>query len=160
MMSQLCHKGISPLPDSKRASAALFEWQMIEQVPSDDEREGGVEGGRGHKDSGGNDEDLERKKLYLLVARCIAFPFNAKYQIETTPPRAKLNRERFGTLCRTLQAVVEDFTKVSLTGFKGQITESYYRGPDREVPLYLTEVSSVWRVHIERFHCILIQRFP
>ena len=26
--------------------------------------------------------------------------------------------------------------------------------PDREIPLYLnTELSSVWRVQIERFHC-------
>ena len=33
--------------------------------------------------------------------------------------------------------------------------------PDREVPQYFNiEVSLVWRVQIERFHCILIQRFP
>lgn len=56
-----------------------------------------------------DNEDLERKKLYLLVARCIAYPFNAKYQIETTPPRVKFSRERFILLCRTLRASVEDF---------------------------------------------------
>ena len=86
---------------------------MIEQPHSEDEG-GEGEGGSGQK-STEDDEDLERKKLYLLVARCIAFPFNAKYQIETTPPRVKLNRERFGLVCRTLRAVVEDFSKVSVS---------------------------------------------
>ena len=52
-------------------------------------------------------EDLEQKKLYLLVSRCIAFPFNAKYQIETTPPRTKLNDERFKLIYRILKATVE-----------------------------------------------------
>ena len=39
--------------------------------------------------------------------RCIAYPFNAKFQIETTPPRAKLNPDRFRQICRTLRAMVE-----------------------------------------------------
>jgi hypothetical protein len=37
----------------------------------------------------------ERKLLYLMVARCIAYPFNAKYQLETAPPKPKLNEARF-----------------------------------------------------------------
>ena len=37
----------------------------------------------------------ERKLLYLMVARCIAYPFNAKYQLETAPPKPKLNQDRF-----------------------------------------------------------------
>ena len=37
----------------------------------------------------------ERKLLYLMVARCIAYPFNAKYQLETAPPKPKLNEGRF-----------------------------------------------------------------
>lgn len=40
--------------------------------------------------------------------RCIAYPFNAKFQIETTPPRTKLNQERFRLICRTLRALVEE----------------------------------------------------
>ncbi|CAI8056575.1 Calcium-dependent secretion activator 1 [Geodia barretti] len=39
--------------------------------------------------------DHERKLLYLMVARCIAYPFNAKYQLETAPPKPKLNEARF-----------------------------------------------------------------
>ena len=59
-----------------------------------------------------DDESFELKRLYLLVARCIAYPFNAKYQIETTPPRPKLNAERFGDICRTLKVAVEDSDKI------------------------------------------------
>lgn len=59
-----------------------------------------------------DDEDLECKKLYLLVARCIAYPFNAKFQIESTPPRAKLNAERFRYLCRGLKAIVDNSEEV------------------------------------------------
>lgn len=41
--------------------------------------------------SGGVDVDDDDRLLYLLCARCIAFPFTAKYQLETVPPKPKLN---------------------------------------------------------------------
>lgn len=66
-------------------------------------------------------EDLDRKKLYLLVARCIAFPFNAKYQIETTPPRTKLNAERFKLICRTLRETVDSTEREGWDG-NGKLT--------------------------------------
>ena len=43
----------------------------------------------------GDSLNQELKLLYLMVARCIAYPFNAKYQLETAPPKPKLNEERF-----------------------------------------------------------------
>lgn len=65
------------------------------------------------EDNKKDSEDMEQKKLYLLVARCVAYPFNAKYQIENCPPPAKLNSERFGHIYRTLRATVEDFQKIA-----------------------------------------------
>lgn len=38
-----------------------------------------------------SDLDDDDRMLYLLCARCIAFPFSAKYQLDTTPPKQKLN---------------------------------------------------------------------
>ena len=46
----------------------------------------------------------ERKLLYLMVARCIAYPFNAKYQLETAPPKPKLNEDRFKNVVAILDA--------------------------------------------------------
>lgn len=43
----------------------------------------------------GDGSNQEKKLLYLMVARCIAYPFNAKYQLETAPPKPKLNEDRF-----------------------------------------------------------------
>ena len=86
-------------------SAALFDdWTLI-GGSCDESDVGGPEAG--------DDDSVECKKLYLLVARCIAYPFNAKYQIETTPPRAKLNAARFGSVCRTLRIVAENFEDIS-----------------------------------------------
>lgn len=45
----------------------------------------------------------ERKLLYLMVARCIAYPFNAKYQLETAPPKPKLNEDRLQSVIDILE---------------------------------------------------------
>lgn len=49
-------------------------------------------------------DDFERKLLYLMIARCIAFPFNAKQQLDTSPPRPKLTRESFDHIYVILRA--------------------------------------------------------
>lgn len=108
------------LGDSKRMSGALEDWTLISQSFD--------EGGELEESPAVDDEDLERKKLYLLVARCIAYPFNAKFQIETTPPRAKLNPERYRLIGRALRAVVEE------AGSKGGWTgEGKLTVPEQEV---------------------------
>ena len=66
----------------------------------------------GNEDADKNNDNLERKKLYLLVARCIAYPFNAKYQIENSPPSSKLNVDRFNDIVRVLRLTMEDYEKV------------------------------------------------
>lgn len=50
------------------------------------------------------DFNQEKKLLYLMVARCIAYPFNAKYQLETAPPKPKLNEERFKAIVELLDS--------------------------------------------------------
>ena len=66
----------------------------------------------GAEDSIKDVEAFEKKKLYLLVAQSIAYPFNAKFQIENTPPRTKLNAERFGRIKRILRQALEDYSKL------------------------------------------------
>ncbi len=90
---------------SRRGSATLFDWTMVEPGRSGDEQSG-VE------DSARDVENFEKKKLYLLIAQCIAYPFNAKFQIENTPPRTKLNSERFGRIKRILRQALEDYSKL------------------------------------------------
>lgn len=51
--------------------------------------------------------NLENRQLYLLVARCIAFPFNAKFQIEITPPKPKLTENSYTAICRNLQQCLD-----------------------------------------------------
>ena len=67
----------------------------------------------------GGDNDHEKKLLYLMVARCIAYPFNAKYQLETAPPKPKLNEERFQNIVQILDVCRdqdwEKFTPSSLS---------------------------------------------
>ena len=53
------------------------------------------------------DVDDDDRMLYLLCARCIAFPFNAKYQLETAPPKPKLNSVSFEKLRAVLVACAE-----------------------------------------------------
>lgn len=53
------------------------------------------------------DSYQEKKLLYLMVARCIAYPFNAKYQLETAPPKPKLNEERFQNIVQLLDTCRE-----------------------------------------------------
>ena len=55
------------------------------------------------------DVDDDDRMLYLLCARCIAFPFNAKYQLETAPPKLKpkLNSDSFEKLRAALVACAE-----------------------------------------------------
>ena len=50
----------------------------------------------------------ENRLLYLMVARCISYPFNAKHQLETSPPKVKLNLNRFNLICRTLQSCLNE----------------------------------------------------
>lgn len=52
-------------------------------------------------------ESFENKQLYLMVARCVAYPFNAKHQLETSPPKLKLNMERFRQVCHVLQLCLD-----------------------------------------------------
>ena len=95
-----------PLPESsRRVSGTLFDWTMVEAGRSGDELSGA-------EDASKDMEDFEKKKLYLLVAQCIAYPFNAKFQIENTPPRTKLNTERFGRIKRILHLALEDYSKL------------------------------------------------
>ena len=51
--------------------------------------------------------DVENKILYLMVARCIAYPFNAKHQLETSPPPQKLNEHRYLQICSVLKSIVD-----------------------------------------------------
>jgi hypothetical protein len=50
---------------------------------------------------------LQKKQLYLLVARCIAFPFNAKFQMETAPTKPRLNSSSYINICKVLQGCSE-----------------------------------------------------
>ena len=40
-----------------------------------------------------------------MLARCISFPFNAKYQLETSPPHQKLNATSFKQICTVLESL-------------------------------------------------------
>ena len=51
-------------------------------------------------------EAFQRKQLYLLVARCISYAFNTKHQIETSPPKQKLNAERYRQIMQMLTLVL------------------------------------------------------
>ena len=61
--------------------------------------------------------NIETKQLYLLVARCIAYPFNAKQQLETSPPKPKLNSERFCKIERTISVALEGGHNRTFEGF-------------------------------------------
>ena len=49
---------------------------------------------------------FQRKQLYLLVARCISYAFNTKHQIETSPPKQKLNADRYRLIMRILSIIL------------------------------------------------------
>ena len=51
-------------------------------------------------------ESFKRKQLYLLVARCIAYAFNTKHQIETSPPKQKLNADRYRQIMKMLMIIL------------------------------------------------------
>ena len=51
-------------------------------------------------------EAFHRKQLYLLVARCISYAFNTKHQIETSPPKQKLNADRFRQIMRMMSIIL------------------------------------------------------
>ena len=51
-------------------------------------------------------EAFKRKQLYLLVARCIAYAFNTKHQIETSPPKQKLNANRYRQINAMLRIIL------------------------------------------------------
>ncbi len=50
---------------------------------------------------------MENKLLYLMVARCISYSFNAKHQLETSPLKKKLNLVRYNRICQILQLCLE-----------------------------------------------------
>ena len=50
---------------------------------------------------------VEDKILYLMVARCIDYPFNAKHQLETSPPPQKLNEHRYQQISSVLKSLVD-----------------------------------------------------
>ena len=50
---------------------------------------------------------FQNKQLYLLIARCIAYPFNAKLHVETAPMKPKLNEDMHACICSVLQQCVE-----------------------------------------------------
>lgn len=74
--------------------------------------------------------DTDSKLLYLMVARCIAYPFNAKYQLETAPPKPKLNEERFKNVvemldaCRNQNWDVIQRSAISLNGIEYKCIQS------------------------------------
>ena len=74
--------------------------------------------------------NTENKLLYLTVARCIAYPFNAKYQLETAPPKPKLNENRFRSVtemlgaCREMNLDVIQRSAVSLSGVEYKCLQS------------------------------------
>ena len=74
--------------------------------------------------------DTDSKLLYLMVARCIAYPFNAKYQLETAPPKPKLNEERFKNVvemldaCRNKNWDVIQRSAISLNGIEYKCIQS------------------------------------
>ena len=47
------------------------------------------------------------KQLYLLVARCIAFPFNAKFQMETSHSKPRLSKNSYNNICEALDMCVK-----------------------------------------------------
>ena len=50
---------------------------------------------------------IQVKQLYLMVARCIAYPFNAKLHVETAPPKPKLNEVMYDSICAVLKGCIE-----------------------------------------------------
>lgn len=95
----------SPLQGPRRASDTIIDWKVLDTGQSGDELSS-------YEDCEKDDINFEQKKLYLLVARCIAYPFNAKFQIENTPPRAKLSVERFSLMAQVLRLTLDDYDKV------------------------------------------------
>ncbi len=53
------------------------------------------------------DSAIENKLLYLMVARCIAFPFSAKHQLETSPLKQKMDATCYSKVCLTLQSCLD-----------------------------------------------------
>lgn len=49
---------------------------------------------------------LQNKQLYLLVARCIAYPFNAKLHVETAPSKPKLTEAMYNCIHEVLKQCV------------------------------------------------------
>ena len=45
----------------------------------------------------------QHKQLYIFVARCIAYPFNAKPQLDSLSPKPKLSEASYNTICELLE---------------------------------------------------------
>lgn len=113
-----------PMPMEKRGSEISEAGSLQPPTPrgmiSEDSGEEGVV----------DTSDTDRKLLYLMVARCIAYPFNAKYQLETAPPKPKLNEERFKNVvemldaCRNKNWDVIQRSAISLNGIEYKCIQS------------------------------------
>ena len=84
---------------ARRTSEAVAKWrsqrwESVDSFSSDDDQET-------HENT-----PLLNKQLYLLVARCIAYPFNSRFQIETAPPKPRLSNESYLKICDVLQAAI------------------------------------------------------
>ena len=62
--------------------------------------------------------DDDDRMLYLLCARCIAFPFTAKYQLETVPPKPKLS----AVALEKLRAVLVECAESGTAGDDAELT--------------------------------------
>ena len=93
----------------RRVSDAASEWNTLGMTRSLDELSNisDNEPVMALGDDDAKRESVENKQLYLMVARCIAYPFNAKHQLETSPPKLKLNIDRFRQICRVLQLCLD-----------------------------------------------------
>ncbi|XP_064386073.1 calcium-dependent secretion activator 2-like isoform X3 [Halichondria panicea] len=87
--------------NTRRASSTIAKWRPLDQGSSIDEEieEGAV------ADSLMKSDNFERSQIYLLLARCISYPFTARYQLENSPPKQKLTEEKLGMIVRTLKSV-------------------------------------------------------
>ena len=71
--------------------------------------------------------DDDDRMLYLLCARCIAFPFTAKYQLENVPPIPKLNAVALDKLRTALDECAEGGTvgdEAELTSWENKYAQS------------------------------------
>lgn len=89
----------------RSVSDALSQWTMIGDTRSGDEISG-CEDNVGVETSLVKSQTFERSQLYLLIARCISYPFSAKYQLENSLPKQKMTEERLKQISKTLNSTL------------------------------------------------------